>query len=250
MIRPFLIAVQFLTRLPVSFSSMPEAAETSRSIFYYPLVGLIIGVVLSGSAWLFASLSPMLAAALLLCIWVLLTGGLHIDGLADSADAWAGGQGDRQGMLSIMKDPQSGPIGVTAVFLVLILKFAALVSLVENERFWLLIAAPFLGRVALLALFLTTAYVRPAGLGTPFAAGIPRNIAVPVTALSYVLVPVVFGVNGLWAVLAGLAAFIFLRAFMRRHLGGTTGDTAGALVELSETVVLISMALALSLSGP
>lgn len=242
MFRSFLIALQFLTRVPVSFRRAPDAAETSASLFYYPLVGLLIGIVLSGLAWLLSALSPLLAAAIVLCAWVLLTGALHLDGLADSADAWAGGHGDRERMLRIMKDPASGPIGVTALVLVLILKFAALVTLLDANHYWLLVIAPLLGRAALPLLFLTTPYVRPSGLGTPFANGLSRGTAIGVSAAAYLLVPLMFGPNGFWAVLAGLSAFVLLRAFMCRQLGGTTGDTAGALIELSETVVLASIA--------
>jgi adenosylcobinamide-GDP ribazoletransferase len=248
MFRSFLIALQFLTRVPVSFRRAPDAAETSASLLYYPLVGLLIGIVLSGLAWLLGALSPLLAAAILLCTWVLLTGGLHLDGLADSADAWAGGRGDRERMLRIMKDPASGPIGVTALVLVLLLKFTALATLLEARAYWLFSIAPLLGRTALPLLFVTTPYVRSIGLGTPFAKGIPRRLAIGIGASAYLLVLVLYGLLGLGAVLAGLATFALLRLFMTRQLGGTTGDTAGALVELSETAVLLSVAVIVSLS--
>lgn len=244
--RAFLIALQFLTRVPVAFGRAPDAAETARSMVYFPLVGLMIGLLLSALAWLFAGLSPLLSGALLLSMWVLLTGGLHLDGLADSADAWAGGGGDRQRMLTIMKDPYSGPIGVTTVVLVIVLKFAALVSLLELRAFAALFAAPLLARASLPLLFLTTPYVRPAGLGTPFAGRIPRKSAATAIVLSYLAVALTLGLAGLWAGLIGLAAFFVLRTFMCRQLGGTTGDTAGATVELTETAVLLSIALALA----
>lgn len=244
MIRPLLIALQFLTRLPVNFKTAPEPAAVGQSIVYYPLVGFILGAVLSGFAWLTAPLSPLMSAALLLCFWVLLTGGLHLDGLADSADAWAGGQGDRERMLAIMKDPASGPIGVTAVVLILLLKFAALVSLCESRQFWLLALAPLLGRTVLPALFLTTSYVRASGLGTVIAEGLPRKGAILSIALAAAACLLLFGFNGAWAIAAALMSFLAASAVMRRQIGGTTGDTAGALVELTETAVLVLLVIA------
>lgn len=102
---PFWIALQFLSSLPVRLPGMPAAEQMGRSLLFYPVVGLLFGVLL----WAFDSLlaaSPLLLhAALLLTLWVLLSGALHLDGLADSADAWLGGFGDRERTLTIMKDP-------------------------------------------------------------------------------------------------------------------------------------------------
>lgn len=239
MTRPFFIALQFLTRIPVSFQRCPEARETAQSLLFYPLVGLLIGLLLTATGWLLAGLPPMLGAALLLSTWVVLTGGLHLDGLADSADAWAGGRGDRERMLAIMKDPCLGPIGMTAVALVLILKFAALASLLQEEIFLPLIAAALLARTALPLLFLTTSYRRSSGLGSALVEDQPRGATLLSVILGYAALPLLFGLEALWAVAVGLLGFVALRYLMQRHIGGTTGDTAGALVELSETLILV-----------
>ncbi|WP_372867942.1 adenosylcobinamide-GDP ribazoletransferase, partial [Pseudomonas sp.] len=121
-----LIALQFLTRLPVRLAAMPSAQETGRSLLWYPVVGLLIGLLLLGVHYLLGDAPALLQAALLLVIWVGLSGGLHLDGLADSADAWAGGFGDRERTLAIMKDPRSGPMAVVVLVLLLLLKFVAL----------------------------------------------------------------------------------------------------------------------------
>ncbi|NCA91441.1 MAG: adenosylcobinamide-GDP ribazoletransferase, partial [Gammaproteobacteria bacterium] len=95
--RPFLIALQFLTRLPVRLTGELSAADLGRSLLYYPLVGLLLGGLLVAGGWLLAGgglltgVAPVLAAALVLSLWVGLTGALHLDGLADMIDAWAGG---------------------------------------------------------------------------------------------------------------------------------------------------------------
>ena len=112
---PFWIALQFLSSLPIRLSGMPKPQELGRSLLFYPLVGLLFGLLLWGANALLAGAPLMLHAALLLTLWVLLSGGLHLDGLADSADAWLGGFGDRERTLTIMKDPRSGPIAVVTL---------------------------------------------------------------------------------------------------------------------------------------
>ncbi len=240
---PFWIALQFLSSLPIRLPGMPQPHELGRSVLFYPLVGLLFGVLLWGLDALLAGAPLMLHAALLLTVWVLLSGGLHLDGLADSADAWLGGFGDRERTLTIMKDPRSGPIAVVTLVLVLLLKFCALLALIEQQQGAALLIVPLIGRAALLGVFLTTRYVRAGGLGQALADHLPRTAGWWVLGLSAVACVVLAGVAGVWAL--GLAAlgFVWLRRVMVRRLGGTTGDTAGALLELLEVLVLVGLAL-------
>jgi adenosylcobinamide-GDP ribazoletransferase len=244
MIRPFLIALQFLTRLPVWLAGKLAAEDLGRSLLYYPLVGLILGGLLAASAWLLSGAPPLLAGALVLILWVALTGALHLDGLADTLDAWAGGRGDPERTLALMKDPHCGPQGVTGLVLVLLLKFAALVAILETGDYLPLILAPFLARTALPLLFLTTPYVRPGGLGAALASGLPRGAGIGIVLVGYALIPLLAGTAGLLALACSLIAFFFLRNSMNNRIGGTTGDTAGAMVEIIETIVLITMVIA------
>ncbi|MEK1940892.1 MAG: adenosylcobinamide-GDP ribazoletransferase, partial [Pseudomonas sp.] len=119
---PLLIAMQFLTSLPVRLPGMPSPEQLGRSLLWYPVVGLLIGLLLYGLDAVLNGAPVLLHAALILAAWVALSGALHLDGLADSADAWLGGFGDRERTLSIMKDPRSGPIAVVTLVLVLLLK--------------------------------------------------------------------------------------------------------------------------------
>lgn len=169
----------------------------------------------------------MLHAALLLTAWVLLSGGLHLDGLADSADAWLGGFGDRERTLTIMKDPRSGPIAVVTLVLVLLLKFAALLALIDQHHGVYLLVVPLIGRAALLGLFLTTPYARAGGLGQALADHLPRSAGKRVLALSALACVLLAGLNGVFALIMAGLAFAWLRQVMLRRLGGTTGDTAG-----------------------
>jgi len=241
---PFWIALQFLSSLPVRLPGMPEPREVGRSLLCYPLVGLLFGVLLWLASHLLQGTAAPLHAALLLALWVLLSGALHLDGLADSADAWLGGFGDRERTLQIMKDPRSGPIAVVTLVLVLLLKFCALWVLVERGAGALLVLAPVVGRAAMLGLFLGTPYVRQGGLGQALAEHLPRRAAGWVLLGSVLLCLLLGGLRAVWPMAVALGVFLWLRRLMCQRLGGATGDTAGALLELLELAVVLALALA------
>ena len=240
---PLWIALQFLSSLPIRLPGMPAPEQLGRSLLFYPLVGLLFGGVLWALNALLVGSPVLLHAALLLTAWVMLSGGLHLDGLADSADAWLGGFGDRERTLTIMKDPRSGPIAVVTLMLVLLLKFTALLALIEQQATVGLILAPLLGRAALLGLFLNTPYVRAGGLGQALADHLPRQSAGWVLLTSALACVLLGGWSGVLALLVASVTFFVLRRLMLQRLGGTTGDTAGALLELLEMTVLVVLAL-------
>ena len=134
--RAFLVAMQFLTRL--SFFRLHQSAINvawSDSLVWYPAVGLVIGLILwLVGAVLVATTSLFLAATLVLVVWVAITGALHLDGVADCADAWVGGLGDRQKVLRILKDPRCGSMAVVSLILLLLTKLAALQLLLAAPR--------------------------------------------------------------------------------------------------------------------
>lgn len=240
---PLWIALQFLSSLPVRLSGMPEPRQVGRSLLYYPLVGLLFGVVLWLASHLLQGTAAPLHAALLLTLWVMLSGALHLDGLADSADAWLGGFGDRERTLRIMKDPRSGPIAVVTLVLVLLLKFCALWVLVEQGAGASLVLAPVVGRAALLGLFMGTPYVRSGGLGQALADHLPKVAAAWVLAGTSLAAVLLGGWQVFGVLLLAVLVFAWGRRLMCRRLGGTTGDTAGALLELVELAVVLGLAL-------
>lgn len=243
MIQPFLVALQFLTQLPVRIDPQPSNQIIGCSLLYYPLVGLIIGVLLAGLGWLLNSAPALITAALLVTAWVLLTGGLHLDGLADCADAWIGGMGDSEKTLAIMKDPACGPAGVVAILLIILLKFTALHALLITDSWIALLLAAIIGRTLLPVLLLTTPYVRRNGLGCILSACQPKRLSIIVVAATTVFILLATKFYGLWLIISATALFLVLRHLMIRRIGGTTGDTAGALVEVTETTVLLTAAL-------
>lgn len=241
---PLLIALQFLTRLPIRLPGMPAPRQLGRSLLWYPLVGLLLGTVLLAAAGLLSGVAVPLAAALLLALWVLASGGLHLDGLADTVDAWVGGYGDRERTLALMKDPCCGPMAVAALVVLLLLKFAALWALLEAGAWAALLLAPLLGRVGVLLLLLGTPYVREGGLGSALAAHVPQRAGWRALFAS-VLACLLAGWAGLLAVAVAAALFVLVRRALLQRLGGTTGDSAGALLELLECGVLVALAVAL-----
>ena len=238
--RPFVIALQFLTRLPIRLSAPPDAAAQARSLLWYPAVGALFGVVLLSFATLLQGWPSPVRAAALLALWALASGLLHLDGLADCADAWLGGHGDRQRTLAIMKDPRAGPAAIAVLLLVLLLKFGAVQALLDGGRWTTaLLLAPLLARTAVLPLFATTAYVRAGGMGSALAEHADRRALGFVTLL---LVLTMLAVPGGWRALLAVAGTGFaVRALAQRRLGGFTGDVAGALVELAETAALLAL---------
>lgn len=252
-LRPFFIALQFLTRLPVPLEVPPTETEMGRSVLCYPLVGALMGGLLMGMAWILQQhLAPGPAAALLLAFWIWLYGGLHLDALADSADAWGGARGQFDRAMRIMKDPNSGPFGVVAVVVLLLLEFALLAELFNPgehaaafttqpvSAFLPLFLASTLGRTVVLPLFLSTAYVRPQGLGSAMHAHLPRLTAGAWLVTIVLLLLVLAGSQACLALLAAGSSFLLLRYLMQREIGGMTGDTAGALIVISEAAVLLA----------
>ena len=249
----FWYSVAFLTRLPavnLTRALKENNAYISRqSLYYYPLTGALVGLVVVLFALMFQwqySLTDgreMVLAGILLAVWSFITGGLHLDGLADSGDAWIGGLGNRDKTLAIMKDPYAGPMGVMLMVLALLLKFAALVVLVNDGMFWFLIAVPVLARTAVIPLFYFTPYVREKGLGTALSDGISPYLMTLILFVVAVMSVFIFREKALLIAGVFLAVFMIARNMMMQRLKGTTGDTAGAMIETMEVVLLCAVVL-------
>ena len=238
----FWAALSFLTTLPAPAQHDQGAEVQGASLLCYPLVGLLLGALLVASAvWL--PLPDALLAGVVVAVWVALTGGLHLDGLADCADAWMGGLGDRERTLELLKDPLCGSMAVIVLVLTLVLKTLAVAAVLNAGAAAWLVAVPLLSRASLPALFLSTPYVRESGLGSLLAAHFPRDAArwslLVIALLTWWFLPGALGLVLLLA--AGLTLYLVRQAALRR-LDGFTGDVAGALVELVELVLLVVLA--------
>lgn len=250
---PFFYALGFLTCLPVPVIRHIDDVLISRSLIYYPLVGLIIGAILGACGWLLYGAPTGIVAVLMLVAWVLLTGALHLDGLADSADALLGGHGSAEKSLEIMKDPRAGSAAVAAVVLVLLAKFSALEALIRlkipSVMLIAVIISAVVARFAVAILLITTPYVRNGGLGAALHS--VQRLSFGVVS---VIVLVMLGLLSLFVSPIGIQLFIVIigvsvlvglavRMIMLRCIGGTTGDTAGAFIEIIEMTGLLASAL-------
>ncbi|WP_228148907.1 adenosylcobinamide-GDP ribazoletransferase, partial [Acinetobacter baumannii] len=216
---PFWIALQFLTVLPIELKTIPTAQQNGRAILFYPLVGLIIGGILFLVTCIFVKLPALLLAVIVLALWIWLTGGLHLDGLADTADAWVGGFGDKLRTLQIMKDPSCGPIGVLSLVIICLLKFSLIYVLIEQHQSLFLICIPILGRVVPSIMFLTTPYVREKGLGRSLTDYLPKTASWIITGF-VLLLPLYWEWQGLIAIISFLISLVYLRHVFIKRIGG------------------------------
>jgi adenosylcobinamide-GDP ribazoletransferase len=245
MIRQFAAAIAFLTRVPMPSRIVFDAKDVGRSVRWFPLIGLIIGGILVAALPLFTPVFPPLVAAFLVAaVDALLTGALHLDGLADSADGFGGGRA-REDTLRIMRDHAIGAYGALALILVIATKAAALAALIERHRAGTYLAlTPMLGRWSVVLLSATQPYARrsdqegasPGGAVSDFVGRVELAIG---SAIALLIAYVLAQWRGVAAALLVLAASALWGWYSRRRIGGITGDTLGAAVEISETLVLL-----------
>jgi adenosylcobinamide-GDP ribazoletransferase len=233
-------AVGFLTRVPMGRLA-PGPQDVARGAALFPLVGAgigaLVGLAATGSD---SRLTPLLAAALAVALEALLTGALHLDALADTADGL--GAPTRERALAVMREPAIGSFGAVVLVLDLVVKTAALTAILAGPEPVLVLAAAFaLGRAAPLALA-RLPYARPdGGTGAVLAAGEAGWWPAAGLVLAVAPVVAVLGMRGLWLV-AGAALGCAVLAPAVRRLGGVTGDVLGAAAEIGTTLALVAAA--------
>ena len=234
-------AVAFLTRIPLGRAVALDGSDVARGGAAFPLVGAAIGAAVGGTAEGLAHVLPALAAAgIALAVGAVITGALHLDALADTADALTAG---RERALAIMRDHAIGAYGASAVVLDLIVKAAALAALAAHRHAVpFAIAAGALGRAAPVALGAALPGARDGGAGASFAGCASCASAVIAILLAAAISLAVGRVHGLELVGIATAATVGLGLFFARWLGGVTGDTLGAAAELVESIALVSAA--------
>lgn len=234
-----LVALEFLTPLRVRRVEVWDDRTFGVAAGWFPLIGLGLGgVLLALDGVLGRLLPPGATGALLLAALALLTGGIHLDGVADTADGLAV-QGDRATRLGVMSEGTTGAAGVMALALVVLVQWTAISALAPPYRAGALLLAPALGRWAVTPVAMIFPPARPRGLGHALHQG-NWAIAGPIAAmLSFGAAAVLFGPGGLLLPLAAGLGGVVLAAAAARMLGGVTGDTFGAAIEVSQTVVLL-----------
>ena len=245
MIAQFAAAISFLTRLPTGRSAAFDGKDVVKASRWFPLVGGLLGGISVGALWLLSRLfPPLVTAVLIVAIDALLTGAMHFDGLADTADGFGGGR-TRADVLRIMRDHSIGSYGAIALVLVIALKVAAIATLAAS-RYAVpgLLLAPVLGRWSTVLLSSTEPYARPPEDDGPNSVGSPtrfvgRRELMIATLTAVTLAAVVARWYGGVALLLVGVASIGWGWRCRRRIGGVTGDTLGAGLEISECLVLL-----------
>lgn len=238
--RRLLAAIGFLTRLPLPRALAFDARDVGRATLFFPLVGALLGALAVGARLVLAGhLPPLLVAALVVAIWAIATGALHLDGLADTADGFGGGR-SREDVLRIMRDHVIGAYGGVALVLLVLVKVAAVAALVEQGRAdAYLVVAPALSRWASVALGRFLPYARrESGTGSAVTDHVGWFELVGATAIAVAVALSCAGWRGAvcWGgvvIISALSGLVCMR-----RIGGVTGDTLGANSELCEALVL------------
>ncbi|MFQ6029952.1 MAG: adenosylcobinamide-GDP ribazoletransferase [Dehalococcoidia bacterium] len=241
LLTPFWLALGFLSLIPTPRLDNPPAQAISDSRAYYPVVGLLLGALLLGVEQGASRIFPVpLTAALLLVALALVTRGLHLDGFMDICDGLFGGYTPER-RLEIMKDSHVGAFAVVGAVSLLILKYAALVSLLSlpgTGKLWALLLFPVVSRWSMVLLLGVFPYVRSQGLGSPFHQG-GHRVATSVAVVVAVGASALLGSIGGLAILAGVSLLAWgLGWAMSRMLGGLVGDAYGAANEVAEVFAL------------
>jgi adenosylcobinamide-GDP ribazoletransferase len=237
------LAFSFLTILPVIDTRPASEDAVAASFRWFPIVGFILGAALVGEDWLLAHVfAQVIRSVLIVLSLTVITGAVHLDGLADTADAFGAGR-DRDRALDILRDSRVGTFGASAIFFDLTLKILALSTLAGNRRVAALLVAPMLARWAMLFIVATgLPYLRSSGAGSTLLSGSAGRGGCPYRIVTFFTFIIAILVGGPIA-LAVVAVVVFaMRAFYRRWLGGVTGDLIGACGELVEIAVLVTMA--------
>jgi adenosylcobinamide-GDP ribazoletransferase len=235
------IAASFLTRVPVGIREL-EPSELARGVPWFPVIGALVGFIVGASyAGAVQFWSPGLSAALAVIAGVLVTGAFHEDGLADTADAFGGGQ-SKDDVLRILKDPRLGTFGVSALILVLLVRVLTIATLTDTDA---LIALTVVAALSRAAAILLLAGLGPAGdgLGTTYAGSSTTRHAFAGTAFALVIGAVLLRFDVIPVVACMTLVALVLARIAHDKLGGATGDILGATQQTTELAGLLLLAL-------
>ncbi|MDH4318902.1 MAG: adenosylcobinamide-GDP ribazoletransferase [Desulfobulbaceae bacterium] len=233
-----LTAFRFLTVIPLPGAQESGEENFSRSLLFFPLVGSVLGLLSAATAWLLQDVvGPLPLAVVLVGLLAGLSGALHLDGLADTADGFFSSR-PRERILEIMRDSRIGAMGVIGLVLVLLLKISSLASLEPAMARRAVFLMPLAGRCVILIMMALLPYARSeGGLGSLFYGSSVRFKALAGLFFLVAAAWLVGSVGGLVAVAAGLLVAVLFCFYCRKKIGGATGDTLGAVCELTEAAV-------------
>ena len=235
--RSFLIALQFLTNIPIKIREVKEE-DIGKSLTCFPLVGAFIGLLLAISVTLFSPLPSLVIAVLVLIVSILVTGAIHLDGFADTCDGFYGAK-PKEEILRIMRDSHVGTMGIVGVFCLLALKIAILTSIPKLDLFGALILMITFGRWSQVLACSVSSYARDEGKAKYFIKYSGKKELVIATFFTLALFLLLLGAKGLMLfIVSSLVIFLFIN-YLKKRIDGMTGDTIGATNEVAEVLVIL-----------
>lgn len=234
----FVAAWRFLTTIPIPFLRENSEKEIGDSLVYFPIAGAIIGLILAGLAWILHLILPAMVVGVLLVIaLVLITGAIHLDGLADTCDGLGGHTVAER--LEIMHDSRHGTFGVAAITCLLLIKAATLISIPQHWLLPALVVFPMAGRWTMVYCITVHQYARPAGLGTIFKERSNKWSFLIGTLIVVAISAILFHWAGLIIVVLTLGIAAAAAYVCNKQFAGLTGDNYGAINEIAEVAVLL-----------
>ncbi len=235
----FLAALRFLTLIPLFRGREVSPEDLARSTGYFPVVGLIIGLLLAGLNWLLGWFLPAAVVNILLIIFLAaITGALHLDGLADTCDGIASGKTIEE-RWRVMRDSRVGSFGVVGVCCLLLVKYLALNNLPQDLVMHSLVLMPVISRWAMVYTIFAYPYARPSGLGKVFKQGVNWLKLVMATLIALAVAAALSRLAGLAVMLGAWVIVVIMATYLKRKFAGLTGDTYGAINEVAEVSVLL-----------
>ena len=235
------VAARYLTIVPLPGPPVSGSADAlGRAAAWFPVIGLGIGALLVATERVTQVLFPLLLAGLLtVTVWKLLTGGLHLDGLADCLDGLAGR--DAEHRLAIMRDSRIGSFGAIGLILLLLLEIAAVAELPPGVRSQALLVVPAIARATPPLLVRLFPAARTEGLGAAFGAGVSRPAAPLALAIALVVAVAALRAVGVLVLATSVASALVLTRFFAARVSGITGDVLGAAIEVAELAGLLTV---------
>jgi len=235
----FLAALQFLTIIRLPWRRDVQLEELGRSTGYFPVIGLIIGLILVGLNWLFGLVLPSaVATALLIVSLVVISGALHLDGFVDTCDGIAGHK-TVEARWEVMRDSRVGGFGIVGVVLLLLVKYVSLSSIPGTLLLTTLVLMPVVSRWAMAYAIFTYPYARPSGLGKAFKQGTSWPRFTMATIITVAVAVVLAQLVGLGIMFLIWVITVVMAVYFKSKFSGLTGDNYGAINEVAEVAVLI-----------
>lgn len=241
----FILLLQFLTRIPINISLKVDEKDFNESVLYFPLVGYVIGLIIMSIDYLLLKIVPSIAPLFTVIGLIVVTGGLHLDGLGDTFDGLYSNRG-KERVLEIMKDSRLGTNAALALILLILGKVGVISALNNNSLvFPVLLFTPVFARLNVVLACRVAKYARPSGMGNLFIGkvnNIQMLIAIGIAFIPAVLFKEIF----ITGILTSIFSFVYVK-HVTNKIDGMTGDTIGSMIELSELLFLFISVLIISI---